>query len=41
MIIKIAVDVSELPADDDPDYDSIMTEILRDAVNNGCYEFID
>ena len=41
MMIHLLVDLSEFPDDDDPDYDTIFTEVLADAIANGCYEVLD
>ena len=40
MQIHIVVNVNEFPDEDEPDYDSIMTEIIADAVRNGDFEYV-
>lgn len=41
MEIKLIVDVCEFPDDDDPNYDDILVEVIKDAVNNGCFEIVE
>ena len=41
MEITLKVDVCEFPDDDDPDYDDILVEVIKDAVNNGCFEIVE
>lgn len=41
MQIHLVVEVNEFPDENDPDYDSIMDEIISNAILNGDYEYED